>query len=147
MENFDYEKTFELMKAYAELGVKERKIMEYLFTMPYFEGTYSQLAKQINMDANNLRNTLLYLDALGIVYIKYKKSISELEFKTNCNGKIITSVNKMKACFIVAGWMETLVKRYHDGKIYHEENKKKKFVDEMTELDFKDNDLEYKKTS
>ena len=147
MENWNYEKTFELMKAYAELGVKERKIMEYLFKLSVFEGGYTKLAREINMDIRNLRNTLKYLDALGVVYIKNEKYIDEVEFYQNKNGKIIAKPNNMKACFIVVDWMKTLVNRYHDGKIYHEESKKKKFVDEMTELFYKDMEVEYKKVS
>ncbi len=143
MENMSYEKTFELMKAYAELGAKERRIMEYLFKLDVFEGSYSQLAREVNMDDRNLRNTLKYLDALGVVYIKNEKYLDEVEFKTNCNGKIVASVNKMKYCYIVRGWMETLINKYHDGKIYHDENKKKKLVyDEMIQL-YKDMEIEY----
>lgn len=147
MENMNYEKTFELMKAYAELGVKERRIMEYLFKLDRFVGGYSKLARELNMDIRNLRNTLKYLDALGVVYIKNEKYISEVEFKTNCNGKIVASVNPMKYCYIVVDWMDTLIKRYHDGKIYHNENKKKKFVDEDTRILYQEMELEYPKAN
>lgn len=144
MKDFNYKKTFEFAKAYAELGVKERKIMEYLFEFDVFEGGYSKLAREINMDARNLRNELKYLEALGIVNICYDKYIDELEFKQNKNGKIITSHNHMKACFIVDGWMDTIIRKYHDGKIYHDESKKKKLVDEMTQLLYKEMEIEYK---
>ena len=134
MENMNYKKTFEFAKAYAELGIKERKIMEYLFELDVFEGGYSKLAKQINLDASNVRNTIKYLDALGIVNICYDKSINELEFKQDKNGKIITSHNHMKACFIVDDWMEILMKQYQNGNIYREDVNKKSFTDTMEKL-------------
>ena len=143
MKDFNYEKTFELMKAYGELGAIERRIMEYLFKLDFFEGTYSQLAKEINMDARNLTNTLKYLNALGIVYIKNEKYLDELEF-TNKNGKIHTSINKMKACFIVDGWMETLIRKYHDGKITQKNNEKRQIIEEDNKIIFEEMGLKYK---
>ena len=134
MLDFNYKKTFEVMKAYAELGAKERKIMEYLFELDVFEGGYSQLAREINMDVANTRITVKYLDALGVVNICFDKPINEIEFYQNKNGKMVAKHNNMKACFIVDGWLDVLIKRYQDGNIYHEDSKKKAFIDYMEKL-------------
>ena len=134
MLDFNYKKTFEVIKAYAELGFKERKIMEYLFELDVFEGGYSDLARQVNLDVSNVRNTIKYLDALGVVNICFDKPINEIEFYQNKNGKMIAKHNNMKACFIVDGWLDVLIKRYQDGNIYHEQSKKKAFTDYMEEL-------------
>ena len=72
MLEIEYNKIFGLMEAYAALGSKERKTLHYLFKMDIFKGSYSQLARQIKMDAGNLRNTLKYLEALGIIYAMMK---------------------------------------------------------------------------
>lgn len=142
MENMSYEKTFELMKAYAKLGIKEQTIMENLFETDVFEGGYSKLAKQINMEVSNVRNTLKYLDALGVVNICYDKPINEIEVYQNKNGKIINKHNHMKACFIVDGWMEILIKHYQNGNIYRDEVKKKAYTEKMTELLLKEMEIE-----
>lgn len=144
MLDMNYEKTFELAKAYAQLGVKERKIMECLFEKD-FMGSYSELAKMLNIDVSNLRNALKYLEALGIVHIGYCKYIDELKFKRNKNGKVITSYNPMKYCYIVDGWMETLIEQYHKGNIYHDNIHKKLFVDEFTNLMYEENEIEINK--
>lgn len=140
MLDMDYKKTFELAKAYAALGAKERQIMEYLFEQD-FEGGYSELSKTLKMDQSNLRNTLKYLEALGVVHIGYCKYIDELKFKTNKNGKIITSHNPMRYCFIVDGWMDTLINQYHKGNIHHDNIRKKTFIDEYTSLMYEENEI------
>ena len=135
----EYTKIFEFAKAYADLGVKEKKIIEYLFVTD-FKGGYTKLAKKINMDVSNLRNTIKYLDALSIVYIGYEKYIDKLEVKQNKNGKNITSHNHMKYCFIVDGWMDILIRQYQNGNIFHDENSKKIFVNKMNKLIFNNDD-------
>ena len=138
--DMNYKKVFEVAKAYAELGAKERKVMEYLFN-DVFEGSYSELAQQVNMNQSNLRNSLKYLDALGIVNIVYFKSIDELKFKQNKNGKIITSHNPMRACYIVDGWMDIIIRQYQKGNIYHDDINKKSFTDKITKLMYEENEI------
>ena len=124
MENWNYNKTFTAMKAYSELGVQERSIIEFLFKRSVFNGNYSQLARAIKLDPANVRKILKYLHALGIVYIVYNKPEIEV---------IQTKSGKMKTCFLVVGWMETLIKRYQDGEIYQSDAKRFDYIKKMDE--------------
>lgn len=126
------EKKMELMKAYASLGLQERKIIEYLYELERFEGDYSQLARKVNLDISNLRKTLKYLDSLSIVFIKTEKYLYELKLKTNRSGKTYTTYNKMEYCFLVEGWTDILVNQYRNGKIFHDDKNKRMFVNETT---------------
>jgi predicted transcriptional regulator with HTH domain len=128
------EKTFELMKAYAELGLQERKIIEYLYELEIFEGDYSQLAREVNLDISNLRKTLKYLDSLSIVFIKTEKYLDEVKLKTNRNGKTYTTYNKMEYCFLVEGWTDILVNQYRYGNIFHDDKSKRMFVNETIKM-------------
>lgn len=128
-----YEETFDLMVAYHKLGERENKIIQYLMTMSAFDGSYSELAKKLNMNYSNLRFILLYLDALGIVHIVRDKYIDEEKTIVRKDGKTMT-FNKMKACFLVDGWMDILVKRYNDGNIYDDIPSKRAFVEQMKAL-------------
>ena len=114
MLEIEYNKIYGLMEAYAALGSKERKILKYLFKLDIFKGCYSQLARQIKMDVGNLRNTLKYLETLGIVYICYDDENSKY--------------NKMVACFIVYNWMDNLSYQFENGNIFQEEAQKKAFI-------------------
>lgn len=129
----NYNKTFELMKIYAFLGVKEQAIIEYLVEVNNFEGGYSKLGRKIDMEVSNLRNTLRYLDALGIVKICYDKPMNEIETYKDKNGKTLKKHNHMKSCYLVNGWFDILIREYKKGNIYREEIKKKQFVDDTLE--------------
>ena len=117
MLEMEYKKMFELMEAYAALGSKERKTLNYLFKLDIFKGGYSQLARQIKMDVGNLRNTLKYLEALGIVYICYDDE--NLKY------------NKMDSCFIVYNWMDNLLYQFENDNIFQEEKQKKAFIKKL----------------
>lgn len=134
MVDFNYKKTFEVMKAYAALGAKERKIIEHLYGLDVFEGGYSDLSRQLNLEVANVRSAVKYLDALGVVNICYAKPVNEIEYYQNKNGKTVAKHNNMKACFLVAGWLDVLIDRYHAGEIYHDERKKKAFTDHFDKL-------------
>ena len=125
MENMNYEKTFEVMQAYASLPVLERKIIEFLFKLDVYEGNYSQLARELKMDVSNCTNIVKYLNALGIVFIGHKKGEDKI---TEVNGKERASVNKMTYCFLVYGWWDNLVKHYNNGNICTDMKQKVKFV-------------------
>ena len=122
-------KTFELMKAYSNLGAKEQVVIEYLFEENNFEGSYSKLARKVNLQISNLRHTLRYLDALGIVKICYDKPMNEIETYKDKNGKTLKKHNPMKSCYLVNSWFDVLIREYKMGNIYCEEIKKKQFVD------------------
>lgn len=94
---FDYQNVWQLMKAYRSLTKQEAMIMEYLWNNGA-EITYSKLAKELNIDASNIRKALLHMEEIGIICIvrKYNKK----EHKKN---------NSMTACFIVDGWMDNLL--------------------------------------
>ena len=105
MLKINYEKTFVFAKAYAQLGIRERSVIEYLFEKDVFKGGYSSLARKLNYDVSNLRKTLKHLKELGVIYIGYNKYDDELEIKKNKN-------LFMKYCFIVDGWMDLLIQKY-----------------------------------
>ena len=85
-------KTFELMKAYSNLGAKEQVVIEYLSKVNIFEGGYSKLGRKVNVLTSNIRHTLRYLDALGIVKICYEKPMNEIETYKDKNGKTLKNI-------------------------------------------------------
>lgn len=131
---FNYEQTFDLMAAYHDLGERENKIIKYLMTMVMFDGGYKELADATNIEVSNLRNCLLYLDALGIVNIVRCKYEDEVKRTLRKDGKI-ASFNKMKSCYLVDGWMETLIRQYKKGLIHNNVSKKKNVIEQMKLLE------------
>lgn len=131
---YNYQETFELMKAYHSLGEPENKIIQYLMKMDYFEGNYVELAKEINMEQGNLRNFLLYLDALGIVNIVRSKYIDEVKQYIRKDRRKASTHNKMKACYLVDGWMDILVNQYKKGNILVNAIQKKEYINHIKEL-------------
>lgn len=124
---YNYQETFELMQAYRRLGARENLIIGYLMTMDCFKGGYNDLAKEIAIDCSNLRNCLLYLDCLGIVNIVKEDNESEAKQIIRKDG-ILMTINKMKACFLVDGWMEILIKQYRKGLIHSSVPKKNEVI-------------------
>lgn len=119
MRDFDYRKTFELCKKYAQLGGRQQKIIEFLFERDYFEGNYSDLAKAlgytcmykntkgvyVDANASNIRKDTRKLADLGLVNIVFD---DRTEYDDD--GNVITKNNRPKAFFLVDGWLDTLVK-------------------------------------
>lgn len=99
---FDYNNTFRLMKAFDKLSKMEKLLIDYLFPESYVEITYSQFAKEADLNVSNLRNALLHLQELKLVCIVNKYDTEEY-------AKRNIKYNPMKACFLVDGWMENLL--------------------------------------
>ena len=125
---FNYQETFELMAAYRRLGARENLIIEHLMKIDSFKGGYTELAKKLNIDKSNLRNCLIYLDSLGIVYIVKEKADDEVR-------KNDRTFNKMKACFLVDGWMEILINQYRKGLIHSSVPKKNEVIEYFKALE------------
>ena len=87
-----YKQTFSLMKEYSKLPKLDRKIVELLFDTSVLDCTYSSLAKLLDEDVANVRNAILRLEKLGIVFIVKEKT--HKRFKP------------MVACFLIDGWMD-----------------------------------------
>lgn len=91
----EYEKSFEIMKRFARLPKIERNIVELLFEHDSLDCTYSSLANMLKMDIPNVRNALLHLEKLGVVYIVKEKTHKRYK--------------PMVACFLIDDWMNYLL--------------------------------------
>lgn len=102
---YNYKDTYALMRKFHALGITEVRIMDYLMGRDYAELTYSELTEAIGLDkkkaVSNVRKAALHLQELGIVCIKNKYKEGECKAHSN----------PMKGCFIVDGWMDTLLNK------------------------------------
>ena len=92
-----------------------------------FEGGYRELAFATNIEVSNLRNCLIYLDALGIVKIVRCKEDNDAKHTLRKDGKVAT-FNRMIACYLVDNWMEALIKQYEQGNITLKPTKKRELA-------------------
>lgn len=100
MKDFDYYKTFNLCKAYANLGIRKQRIIEFLFSVDAFTGTYTEFTKQliknqdlqlsIKQNISNIRKDLKYLEENNIIHIG-------------------NAVKNKKLIFLLDDWMNSLV--------------------------------------
>ena len=101
---FSYQDKYKLMRKFYNLSASEVRIMDYLMERDYAEITYSKLTEELGLDkqkmTSNVRKAILHLQKLGIVYVVNKYAEDESP----------VSGNPMKACFIVDGWMDNLLK-------------------------------------
>lgn len=103
MKDFDYYKTFNLCKAYANLGIRKQRIIEFLFNVDAFEGTYTEFTKQliknqdlqlsIKQNISNIRKDLKCLEENNIIYIR-------------------NDIKNKKLIFLMDDWMNSLVNLY-----------------------------------
>ena len=89
MEDFDYQKTYDLCRKFWDLGAIEVLVLDALFPYPAREISYSELAKEIGKDTSNTRKAVLNLERMGIVFIGMD------------HGK--------RYMFIIDDWMNTLL--------------------------------------
>lgn len=74
---YNYGETFELMQAYSKLGKREQKIIEHLMTMQVYEGTYSELGRELNLLRQNSKNHLHSSDIKKKEIVEYYKKMEE----------------------------------------------------------------------
>lgn len=102
---FSHKDKYKLMRKFYNLSASEVRIMDYLMERAYAEITYSKLTEELGLDkqkmTSNVRKAILHLQELGIVYV-VNKYYADDECQIN--------PNPMKACFIVDGWMDNLLK-------------------------------------
>ena len=110
LKDFDYEKMFELCKAYARLGERKQSIIEYLFTLDYFKGNYSDLTKAIGRPKNHamdIRKECLLLEKMGLICIVYPEKYRDFYDE---DGNMTKSNIRPEALFLVDGWYDTLIR-------------------------------------
>ena len=101
---YNYKDTYKLMRKFYNLGANEVRIMDYLMERDVAEITYSKLTEEIGLDkktmVSNVRKAVLHLQELKLVCVINKYAGDECKANSN----------PMKACFIVDGWMDNLLK-------------------------------------
>ena len=101
---FSYKNEYKLMRKFYNLSAIEVHIMDYLMERDYAEITYSKLTEELGLDkkkmTSNVRKAILHLQELKLVCVVNKYYVDERPANSN----------PMKACFIVDGWMENLLK-------------------------------------
>ena len=121
MSEFNYEETFELMKAYNELGDIEQKIIKYLMTIDVYNGSNSELSRNLNIDVSNLSKCLTYLDVIGIIII--------------CADNKERRYKKTKSCSLADGWLDILLEQYRKNHIHSSIAKKKEVIEYYKKLE------------
>lgn len=112
--NCTYEEFFKLLTGFAAMPKPDRDITEFLFERDYFEGTVVDLVKNLGRkdnDAPNIRKAIHRLNDMGIVYIAYNNEPVDEDDKDNNTKK------RMKACFLVDGWIDRLLEIYNPDKV------------------------------
>lgn len=104
--NKDY---FELLKSYSKLGIRKRKIIEFLYEQnpynkyKYVEISYIQMARRINIDTNNFRRELHELEKYGVVEVFRKHK----DVGTRVDGR--KNKNPMLGCVLAKDWCNKII--------------------------------------
>lgn len=118
MEDFNYQKTFELCKAYASLGERKQRIVEFMFERDIFKGNFSDLTRQLNYDvkknASNIRKEVQTLERLGLICVYYNSEENDYKVEFTDDGERITKYVAPLGMFLVDGWMDNLIKHYKE---------------------------------